>query len=137
MGAGPRRREMSAAKITAATKTSAADRAWFATHPWRSYRVRRAILAELPSVIAAATRFLDRWAVAVACGWPDLDVSGCKPDRLMRGSIDELTDAPGAAPFKARHFPRAVVLSPPGTKGPRPALVLADDPMDWLTSHRR
>jgi hypothetical protein len=70
---------MSAAKITAAAKASAADRAWFATHPWRSYRVRRAILGELPSVIDAATRFLDRWAVvAAACGWSDSGLEGVR-----------------------------------------------------------
>jgi hypothetical protein len=33
-------------------------------------------------VIDAAGRFLDRWAgVAAACGWSDLDVFGCDPNR--------------------------------------------------------
>lgn len=33
-------------------------------------------------IVDAAGTFLDRWAdVAIACGWTDLDVFGCDPDR--------------------------------------------------------
>jgi hypothetical protein len=80
---------MSAAKITAAAKASAADRAWFATHPWRSYRVRRAILGELPSVTIAN----------VAIAW--IAVKRLGPDGRLRGGFTvtgkpgcDLTDAP-------------------------------------------
>jgi hypothetical protein len=79
---------MSAAQTTAAA-ASAADRAWFATHPWRSYRVRRAILGELPSVTIAN----------VAIAW--IAVKRLGPDGRLRGGFTvtgkpgcDLTDAP-------------------------------------------